>query len=303
MPSIYRSLAGRQAIMELYDSIIARWPVKYDTFIAPTRYGETFIIASGKITYPPLVLLHGSASNAASWIDDIPEYCRYFQVYAVDLPGEPGKSTTNRFSLDSPAPEEWMEDWMNYLKIERTALLGISLGGWVALKFSVCRPERVNNLILLAPGGIVPGKRSFLLRALWGYFLRLINTEISSRFNYGDQPLPLDERLFRDTVADNFKPRFESLPIFTESEIHNLNMPIMLIAGAKDALFPSYKTAERLKTLVPQADIRILPEAGHILQHLTPLTIPFLVPGAESQGQPNAARLSWNREISKLLRI
>ncbi len=277
MTSIYRSPAGRQKILDLYDSILSCWPVAYDTFTVPTRHGETFIIASGSPSSPPLVLFHGSASNAVSWKSDISEYSRYFRVYAVDLPGEPGISAPTRFPLTGSPAVEWMEDWTGYLKIGQPAILGISLGAWMALRFAVSFPKRVSRLVILAPAGVVQARRLFLLRAALSYLLRRWNNAIYQRLNYGKQ-LPDEENLrCMEVIADHFRPRFDTLPLFTEEELQRLNMPILMVAGAKDVIFPTDKTAARLQKLTPQVKTRILPEAGHVLYHLSPLVLPFLI--------------------------
>jgi len=67
MQSIYTSLAGEQAVMALYDSLLTRWPVPYATLNVPTRHGSTFVIASGAESAPPLVLLHGAGTNSTMW--------------------------------------------------------------------------------------------------------------------------------------------------------------------------------------------------------------------------------------------
>ncbi len=88
-PSIYKSPAGEKAVMVLYDSALAHWPVPCGQRMIPTRHGDTFVIASGDADHPPLVLLHGAAGNSATWGGDVAAYCQRYRVYAVDLPGEP----------------------------------------------------------------------------------------------------------------------------------------------------------------------------------------------------------------------
>lgn len=55
--------------MALYDAVLAHWPVPYETCRVPTRHGDTFAIASGDKSAPALILLHGAASNAVSWVE------------------------------------------------------------------------------------------------------------------------------------------------------------------------------------------------------------------------------------------
>lgn len=150
--------------MALYESLLARWPVPYTTLNLPTRQGSTFAIASGQESSPPLVLLHGAGSNSAAWAGDIAEYNRQYRVFALDLLGEPGKSAPNRPAWDSLAYAEWLEGVLDALKIDAVSLIGLSQGGWTALRFAVHRPERVKTLVVVSPGGIAPVRPLSIIR-------------------------------------------------------------------------------------------------------------------------------------------
>ena len=82
---------------------------------------------------------------------------------------------------------------------------------------------------------------------------------------------------FMDVISDYFKPCFGKLPLFSDAELRRLNMPTLLIAGAKDMVFPTEKTAWGMEKLVPQSDVRILSDQGHVLYHLAPAVTPFLL--------------------------
>src|SRR5690606_15033670 len=89
---IYTSQAGARAVEETYRRLLAGWPVPAEHLRVPTREGETFVVASGPPDAPPLVLLHGSGSNASMWAPDVAAWSERFRVYAVDVIGEPGRS-------------------------------------------------------------------------------------------------------------------------------------------------------------------------------------------------------------------
>ena len=124
--SIYKSAEGAAAIMALYDTVLAKWPVPHEFLYVPTRHGETFVVASGDPAAAPLVLLHGSASNSATWMGEVVAYSQHFRVYCADLPGEPGKSSPMRFSWAGPAFAEWIDDLFDGLHLA-SAVLGLSL--------------------------------------------------------------------------------------------------------------------------------------------------------------------------------
>jgi pimeloyl-ACP methyl ester carboxylesterase len=280
--SIYKSAAGERAVMALYDKALALWPVAYQTLTVPTRHGDTFVIASGEESAPTLVLLHGAGSNSAIWAADAGECCRHYRVYAVDLLGEPGRSAPNRPPWDSPAYAEWLEDVFDGLKISTAILLGISQGGWTALKYSVYQPERVNQLVLLTPGGVIPDKLSFLIRVMPWLLLGQRGVKPIKRILFGNQPVPAEADEFTTVIMSHFNSRVGKLPIFSDAELQRLTMPVLLLGGAQDALRDLKKIAARLEKLVPYLKVIILPQAGHVLYSTTPQILPFLTGESEA---------------------
>jgi pimeloyl-ACP methyl ester carboxylesterase len=55
---------------------------------------------------------------------------------------------------------------LHALQVEAVTIIGISQGAWTAIKFAVAYPEHVTRLVVLSPGGIVPDKLSFVVRAI-----------------------------------------------------------------------------------------------------------------------------------------
>jgi pimeloyl-ACP methyl ester carboxylesterase len=262
--------------MESYDLFLSRWPVAYATHTINTRVGTTFVIASGKEASPPLILLHGAGTNSIMWAGEIAEYAKQYRIYAADLPGEPGKSAASRPDWASEAYAEWLEDVLDGLGVDRAALIGFSQGGWTALKFSVSHTERVEKLVLLSPGGIIPDKLSFVFRALplsmlgkWG--ARQVNHLLA-----GDQVIPPDMDDALTLTMTHFKPRIERLPIFSDRALQRLTMPVLVLIGDRDALRDARKIITRLKQHVPDINARIITGGGHALMSTVEMILPFL---------------------------
>jgi pimeloyl-ACP methyl ester carboxylesterase len=278
--SIYKSPAGERAIMALYEKVLADyWPGPKETLNIPTQHGHTFVIASGEESAPPLVLLHGASSNSAIWAADVAAYNARHRVYAIDLLGEPGKSAPNRPAWDSPAYAEWLADVFAALKLEKATILGVSQGGWTALKFATYKPERIEKLVLLCPGGIVPDRISFFIRAMPLLLLGRWGARRVNRIIFGNQPVPAEADEYMTLMLTHFKPRTGVLPIFSDEELRRLTMPVLLLGGARDAIRDSEKIVARMQQLVPQLTATIIPQAGHVLLNTTDHIIPFLATG------------------------
>src|SRR5437667_10088755 len=123
MTNIYKSPEGERAVQGRYRRFLQYWPVANEQLRVPTLEGETFIIACGDEKAPPLLLLHGSASNSAMWMGDVAAWAAHFRVYAIDVIGEPGLSAPSRPSLKSEAYALWLDNLMQTLSLDRGSIL------------------------------------------------------------------------------------------------------------------------------------------------------------------------------------
>lgn len=276
--SFYKTPAGERAVMALYDTALKHWSVAYETRMLPTRHGDTFVVASGSTASPALVLLHGAGSNSSIWAADVSDYSTCFRVYAVDLPGEAGKSAPIRPAWETPAFAEWLGDVLDGLKIKHTVLVGISQGAWTALKFAVTAPHRIDKLVLMTSGGIVADRRSFLPRVMLLMLLGRRGIQQLVRALFGEQPVPDGVIDIVVQISSQFKPRIGVLPIFSDQELRQLTMPILLLGGTRDIIRDLARIESRLRNLVPQLEVTITSGAGHALLNTTGRVLEFLVP-------------------------
>jgi pimeloyl-ACP methyl ester carboxylesterase len=275
--SVFKSKEGQTAVLKVYDSLLERWPVPYEAFHVDTCCGNTYVIASGLSDLPPLLLLHGTSSNLTMWIGDIEEYSRCFRVFAIDIPGEPGKSGDEQYPLEKSIYQEWLRDVFQKLELKRASLIGISLGAWMAIDFSAQYPEMVEKLVVLSPSGIGPQKNSFLFKSLPLMLLGERGFMKITRLVNGDEPIPDEAVQYSRLISQNFNLR-SMVPVFFDDELKRLTMPLLLFAGGKDVLLNSRITVERISKLLPKAETNLIPEAGHVLIHLRNQILHFLNP-------------------------
>ena len=275
MADIYRSRAGEEAVRAIYRAALQRWPVPYRHVVAATREGDTSVIVSGAAELPPLVLLHGSGTNASAWIRDVAEWSRYFCVYAVDMIGEPGLSAPSRPPLASDRYAAWLDDVWNQLGLERAAIVGVSLGGWLALDYAARRPGKVASLSLLSPSGI--GRQNSLTMVKLGLLALCGTWGLRKSFALvAGRPVPkaLSERM--TTVFRHFRPRCERVPIRTDEELARLDMPVLLVVGGRDVMLRSDETRARMERLVQRLRVVFLEAEGHVLPAQTQVVLEFL---------------------------
>lgn len=281
MNRIYRSEEGERKVRERYLAFLKRWPVPNQQIRVPTSQGETFVIASGPEGAPPLLLFHGGAVNSAMWMGDVPIFAGAFRVYCVDMIGEAALSAPSRPNLASDAYAQWLDEVLQSLAIERVSIAGVSLGGWLALDYATRRPGRVERIAVLCPGGVGRQKLGIVLAAIalgmcgaWGK--RKLLERILGR-PPADPPPPIKAFIdFVSLIHRHFRPRMVKLPIFSDDALRRLDMPLLAIVGARDALLDSKGTKRRLERHAPKAEVVYLPEAGHFIPGQTKRILEFL---------------------------
>jgi pimeloyl-ACP methyl ester carboxylesterase len=212
--SLYRTEAGAQLIAQRYREFLRFWPQPNRQFHVPTRYGETFVVSCGKDDAPPLLLLHGAGSNSAMWIAAALAWSARFKLYAVDVIGEPGFSAESRPPMKSDAFALWLDDLLQGLEDDRFSMIGISLGGWLALDYATRRAARVHRLVLIVPAGIGRQRRSLLFKVLPLLLLGDWGRKKALQIVIGPAPVSSGDDLpvipgFHGPHARHFRPRME----------------------------------------------------------------------------------------------
>jgi len=111
-------------------------------------------VAGGRLYYEvagaghPLVLLHADVADCRMWDEQFADFARQYRVVRLDKRGF-GKTTTTATTFSY---RQDVLDLLMHLGIERTAILGLSNGGGLALDFTLDHPERVDALIVVAGG-------------------------------------------------------------------------------------------------------------------------------------------------------
>lgn len=280
-PGIYKTPEGERAITTAYRHLLEHWPVPAQQHTVPTGQGDTFVVSCGPADAPPLVLLHGSGTNAAMWAGYVAAWAGHFRVHAVDVIGEPGLSAPSRPALDSDAYAAWLDDVVDGLAAGRPAVVGYSLGGWFALDYAIRRPGRVARLALLAPGGIGRQKwgivvtaillRPFGRRGLAITLRRALGIPAAAAMAAGPQAA-LGE--FTLLTHRHFRPRLDRLPRFSTQALAGLDPPMLTIVGGRDAMVDSQQTRQRLEAA--GKTVRFLPQAGHLLPDQSQPVLDFL---------------------------
>lgn len=223
----------------------------------------------------PILFLHGSGTGvtaAANWWLNLPEISELGRCIAIDSIGY-GQTVVaegTKYGI-----REWVRHAVRVLDalgIEKTWIVGNSLGGWLAFQFAIDYPERLLGIVSMGTGG------AKLTGALKGHSNPVLTEEgirQTLELFVTDKSLITDELVklryasaLNDTASDRLqevvtardRDRTE-LPLDFDV-LAKLDLPVLLIHGTQDRVIPVQRTWDILN-IIPNADAHIFSQCGH----------------------------------------
>ena len=226
-----------------------------------------------------LVLVHGLGGSAANWLALAPLLLPGRRVLVPELPGHGGSDP-----LPAAASLNAYADRIAGLLDEPAAIVGHSLGGAVALRLAIRRPELVRALVLAGAAGISSGKR----RARYGLTVTgllkpgrkiaphrrrvarsaLLKTLVFGRWGASDPPA-LPENVAEAFLSgparhtDTVSAAKALVRDDPRRDLDRVQCSTLLLWGARDNQLPigdAFEYARRLR-----APLRAIADCGHLL--------------------------------------
>lgn len=267
MNAIYKSANGRVTVQAAYDKLLSQLPATIEQHDVTTSQGPTFVLSAGKLDAPPIVFFHGSLSNSITWAHDLRRLSQNFRGHAIDMIGEAGKSAEARPPLQSDEYSHWLQEVFEQLGVTQPILVGLSLGGWLALDYAKHFPADLKGLVLISPGGVGRNRNvlwwilPYLLLGPWG--AKRIYQKILGPL--GQELADTELSRFLHLIATHVKPRTELLPIISDQQLAAIPCPVLLLIGGQDLMLYPEDIRTRLRQNLRHYEEVYLPEAGHYL--------------------------------------
>ncbi len=281
--------AHSDEVFEVHERILGAYPAR-SRHIQVRSGRRVHVIEAGE--GPPVLHLHGSGTSSMSLLP-LFEHLEGVRVVAVDRPGfglsDPVHVPRERFR---DAAIEFVDEVVDELGLETSALAGGSLGGTWALWYALARPERVRRLVLLTGAPLLPGTRvpaplramatpvvgdllARVVRPDAKMVVRLMSSMgekdtivrhpdlIESLVAAGNDPVAsaADLAEYRAIISPLSSGYRRSLRVHPD-ELRRLTVPTLVIWGDHDPLGGT-EAARATARLIPEAQLEVLP-AGHV---------------------------------------
>ncbi len=226
-------------------------------------------------------MLHGSGpgvSGLANWQHNIPSLSQRFHVLAPDIVGFGATERPDDiiYSLRTWTDHVWA--FLDAHGIEKTAIVGNSLGGRIALQMAIDRPDRITKMVLMGAPGVGMTLTDGLV-ALRGYEPSHDAMRDLLRNYFAVDPAMINDELvesrYAASIADGaykayrtmfFDPRHAGSDLgITEDAVRAITTPTLLVHGREDKVVPVQVSVTMLG-LLPNADLHVFSACGHWTQ-------------------------------------
>lgn len=240
---------------------------------------RTRILESGQPEAPALILLHGTGGHAEAYCRNLGAHGELFHTYAIDMVGH-GFSAKPAQRYEVADYVEHVRAFMDAEGIKRASISGESLGGWVAARFALAYPERINRLVLNTSGGatldlkVMERIRTLSLAAVESATWDAVKTRVeflmadpgsvtddlvAVRLAVYEQPGALENMRRILCLQD---PEIRRRNNLTAEEWGAIAAPTLVVWTTHDPTAPP-SVGERIASMIPGARFALMNDCGH----------------------------------------
>ena len=236
-----------------------------------------------------MVLCHGTPWSSVVWEPVVEALSSEYTVYTFDMPGYGRSSKHSGHDVDLGVQGELFADMLKMWGLEAPHVVAHDFGGAVALRAHLLHNASVASLCLIDVVVLRP----------WGsVFFRLVRDHAEA---FSALPAPIHEAVVAAYIAgasheplraaqldayvtpwvgEDGQPAFyrqiaqadEKYTDPIEERLGDLTVPVRVMWGAEDRWLP-VESGERLRTLVPGAQLEVITGAGHLVQEDRPAAL------------------------------
>ncbi|MGZ5341682.1 MAG: alpha/beta fold hydrolase [Solirubrobacterales bacterium] len=247
-------------------------------------------VVGAKVNYaelgegPPVMLLHGLSGSWQNWLENIPRLAKRHRVIALDLPGF-GASPMPPWELSIPAYGRFLHDFCERVAVPSCAMVGSSMGGFIATELAIHEPQRVEHLALVSSAGVTWSRARREPAAVIG---RLARAAAPLVFRYQMEGLRrsrLRHLAYRGVVHDPRALHPELLWEITvpamrapglqqaittlvgydiRDRLEEIEVPTLIVWGRNDRVVPSPAAPFYQRLIGDNAELVVFDECGHL---------------------------------------
>ena len=227
----------------------------------------------------PLVLTSGLGGNTGNWAGQVPAFSQHYRFIAWDPRGHGGSdSPPHREQYGIQVSAQDLGALLDHLEIERAYVGGLSMGGAIAVRFTLDYPQRVAALLIMdsasASGLPLPPDAQAMLQhvielaesqgmeAVADYSIQA-DPDLKTRAAARPESLATLRQGFLSLDPGGYANTIRSLmePDFSTERLSEIAVPTLVLAGEGD---PAQEAAHLTQSKISGSRYEVIPGAGHL---------------------------------------
>ena len=202
----------------------------------------------------PLLWLHGFMGWGADWRYVFPDAPAGYRLIAPDLPGQ-GASTGRPGAYSFRASAGDVFSLLDFLRIDRVRVIGLSGGGITALHMATQQPDRISRMIVISAPSSFPEQA------------RAIQRSFSEAMLGPEEMARMRERHRREGQIDALLVQTRAFadaedPCFTREDLASVAAETLIVFGDRDPLYP-VSIATTMHEAMRRSWLWVVPNGGH----------------------------------------
>jgi pimeloyl-ACP methyl ester carboxylesterase len=263
---------------KLYDVAMTyeRYSAGLETKSITLDFGEIVYAENDVKSDVTLVLIHGFGGNKDTWNWVVPAWSNKYHIIVIDLPGHGESISKKTLSYTMTEQSERLNQFLEAKKIKQFYLLGHSMGGAIAVRYTVNHSNNVNALILIDSMGMVQTKSDGVKLVEVSDKNPLYDVCTKERFetllNYSMYKDPYIPDIIKDALLeykcsrrDLEKVLYEDMykDVNLSGVAKNIDIPTLILWGEKDRM-THIDDASLFHETIKGSKLVVLEEIGHV---------------------------------------
>jgi pimeloyl-ACP methyl ester carboxylesterase len=201
---------------------------------------------------PPVLLIHGGLGHGDIWGFQVPALAKDHKVIVADSRGHGRSTRSNRPFSYALMADDYLA-LLDFLKIDKVALVGWSDGGIIGLDIAIRHPERLSRLFAFAANYTPEGTRDVTDSPTFDAYIARARKDYAAL-----SPTPGEFDAFLKQISKMWVIE----PRYSKEQLRAISVPTMIFDGDHDEAIKSEHTRE-IAELIPGASLVIMKDASH----------------------------------------
>jgi len=220
---------------------------------------------------PALVLVHAFPLDRSMWQGQVDFFSSRYRVITPDVFGFGGSQPPRFWTIADMG--DALGELLDHLGVQRCTLVGLSMGGYISLPFTLKNPQRVERLVLAhtrarSDTDAERNGRNDMIDALKKDGVSILPARMIPRLLGPNAPADVKQSVSGTILRSSAEASIHAVTAMRDrldqvSKLSSLTCPVLVITGDADAII-KVEDSQNMAAAIPSGKLVVMPGTGHL---------------------------------------